>query len=90
MNNNTKCHDSRRWNISQAGAVFNFVLETAKIIQYNKAKRCYISDWGWENREIKIFLLSLGGRELAAEYVSFLRGEALPLSLRASRQTLNK
>ena len=29
MNNNTKCHDSRRWNISQAGTVLNFVLEAA-------------------------------------------------------------
>lgn len=45
MHNHTKCRDSRRWNISQARAVFNFVLEIAEIVQCKRAKRYYISDW---------------------------------------------
>ena len=62
MHNNTNCRDSRRWNISQARAAFNFVLEIAEIMQCKRAKRYYISDWG---RAIgnKNILASLGGRE---------------------------
>lgn len=48
MNNNTKCRDSRRWNISQARAAFNFVLETVEIIQRKRAKRHHVSVGGRE------------------------------------------
>lgn len=66
MNNNTKCHEYRRRNISQAEATSHFVLETAGSIQQNRAGEAAFG-LGVGKQGIKILLHSSGGQSPGVE-----------------------